>query len=146
MADYLIHQVARSAAVGCSDGENLAQPQAVKLMHIKRSLMAVDLVGHQQHVLLRTSQHLCHVLVHSRQTFAGVDHENDHIRLIYSQFNLLFNLLLEDISRIVDIPPGVDHRVILAVPVAVTVMPVACHPAGGVHNGFATAAQAVEKG
>ena len=68
----------------------------------------VDLVGGQHHGFGAFAQHLGHVFVHGRETFAGVNEEEDDVGLVDGEGHLFAYLHLELVVAPHNVATSVD--------------------------------------
>ena len=122
--DNLIQQLSRSGTVYCGYGINITQAQGIEFHMIVGPQSIVSLIRSQDNLLIRSSEHIGHILIARSQSVFDIDHEYDDIRLLYCKLNLLAYLPLERIIASHYVTAGVDHGKLLAVPCTLTIMAV----------------------
>ena len=86
-----------------------------------------------------------HILVEDVESIATVDQEDDDIGLVDGQVHLLADFFFKNVVRPHHIAAGVDDGEFLSIPIALAVVPVACHAARLFHDGHALLQQTVEQ-
>ena len=146
LAQDLVQQVARSAAVGGGDAPDLAQAERIELVGVVLLLAGVHLVHGEDDRLLAAAQQVGDLGVVVSDPGGGFHHEEDHVGLVDGDDHLLADLLLEGVVRAGGPAAGVDDREFGAAPFAFAVMAVAGYARGLIDNGLAHADQPVEEG
>ena len=108
-----------------ADRVGLLPAQAVELGRLELALGVVGLVGRDDDRRLRRAQDLGGLLVGGRHARVGVDHEDDHVRLVDRQARLLLDPLLDRIAGRALEPARVDDDEAAAVPLGDVVEAVA---------------------
>ena len=109
-------------------------------------LVGIYFIDYQENGFFRTSQQHSYIFIHTGKALPGINHEDDAIGLLNRHIYLLLDLLLKDITRLINISTSINHRKLHSVPVRFPIMPVTGHPAGEVDNSITPPDQAVEKG
>ncbi|EJX05411.1 hypothetical protein EVA_06481 [gut metagenome] len=108
-------------------------------------LIIVGLVGHDNNWTVATAQYTSHLHIKIGNAIQHVNSKQDHIGLLNSHLHLLVDLLLENIIGIDHPATGVDQRELLADPLHLTILTVACSACLLVNNSPARTCQPVEQ-
>ena len=141
-----VQQFAGAAAVGGGDGIELSEAEAVELVGVVHLLAGVDLVHAKKNRLFAPPEHVGDAGIVVGYARGGLDHEDDYVGLIDGDSHLTAYGSLEHVLAANRVAAGVDHRKLAAVPVGASVMTVAGHARGVVHDCLSHSYQPVEEG
>ena len=92
-----VKKVAGSAAVCCRDAPYLSKSERIELEGIVHLFAGVDLVYCKYYWLAASAEYVSDLLVVVCYACAGLYHEKDYRRLLDGKYDLLADLLLEDV-------------------------------------------------
>ena len=127
-----------------ADAQHVCRAQPIELVRLRIELRSVGFVRDEQHRTVDQTQPPGDFLVQGDQSAARVQHEYDHIRLVQSNGDLLFDLVAQVVD-VVDADAACVDQLETAVPVLDHIRhPVASHPGHVVDNGQASTGEPVE--
>ena len=98
-SDDFVEQVSGTAAVGRGYAPALAQAERVELIDVEHLLAGIHLVHAEHHRLAASPEDVGDFGVIVGDARGGLDHEEYHIGFVYSNDDLLADLILERIVR-----------------------------------------------
>ena len=141
-----IEQIARSAAVGRRNAEDLFEAQGVELIDIEHFFAAVDFVDGEQDFLVASAQDIGDFLVVIRDAGLGFHHKEHQVGFLDGEHHLLADFFLKDVVAGTGVATGIDNGKFVATPFAVAIMAVAGHAGRLIDDGLAHPDQTVEQG
>ena len=141
-----VEQVARSAAVGRGNAEDLFEAQGVELIDIVHLVAGIDLVDGEQDLLVAAPQDVGDFLVVIGDAGLGFHHKENEVGLFDGEHHLLADFFFEDVVAVAGVTTGVDNGKFVATPFAVAIMAVAGHAGRLIDDSLAHPDQTVEQG